>query len=313
MRAMLAWVAVATGVLGGTVVLGHQPEAPPALPTYVTAEEAFAVGAAHRNARNYQAAEVPLEAALKLSDDITFRVKTYQALIPSYRLHAEVDDLAAAVEYVIENGVQLSDRSGAANALLALARERRMTDDVVKRYEQRLGANPDDRAALLVLSEVYGGPKRDAKQRVEMLDRFISLELKRGEPQTVVQKADLAQLYVKAEKFREGAELYEAAAGGDANLAAWHWKEAAGAWLKAGEKQRALAAAQVSSASLPEVRSKLLTHFWHKGVADAFLDAGAPALAIPHYEQAIAAATVEGYRKASEEKLAQARRTSEAP
>lgn len=310
----LGRVLVAISALEATVVRG-QPSAPSPNPAavYTTAEEAFAVGAAHRNAKNYAAAESPFEEALRLSDEVAFRVKTYQALIPSYRLHDEIDDLATAAEYVVENGTKLTDWSNAANALLAYARERSGTDEAAKRLEQRLENDPNDRAALFLLSEIYGSLKRDPRRRVELLNRFIAREADRGEPQTVTQKADRAQLYAKADRFREAAELYEAAAVADAGSAAWHWKEAAAAWLKSGDKERALVAAQASSASAPERRSELLTHFWHKGVADAFLEAGAPALAIPHYEHAIASAKVEGYRSASEAKLAEARKKAESP
>ena len=51
---------------------------------------------------------------------------------------------------------------------------------------------------------------------------------------------------------------------------------------------RRKSAAKKSAASAPEKRSMLLTYFWHRGVADVFLDSGEPALAIPHYQQAIA-------------------------
>ena len=314
MRAALMHLVLASVALYSVPVLGQQPEATPkAESAYVTADEAFAVGAAHRNAKNYVAAEEPFEAALRLSEDVAFRVKVYDALIPSYRLHAEADDLAKAVEYVIENGQRLTERSNAANALLAYARERNVTDELVKRYESRLKEQPDNRAALFLLSEFYGGPKRDAKRRVELLDRFIALEIAQGEPQTVTEQAELAQLYMKADKFAEAAELFETAANGDEKLAAWHWKEAATAWLRAGEPQIAVKAAKASAASAPEERSDLLTHFWHKGLADVLLDAGEPALAIPHYEQAIGTTRIEGYRKASQARLAEARQRAAAP
>ncbi|HEV7279873.1 MAG TPA: hypothetical protein VGN57_06625 [Pirellulaceae bacterium] len=313
MRAAIASSIVVFLLCGGSVVAQRPGNPPNGEPTYLTAEEAFAVGAAHRNAKNFAAAEAPLEAALKLSDDESFRVKVYSALIPSYRLHADVDDLAAAVEYVVEKGERLTERANAATALIAYGRERSVTDALLKRYEGRLEERPDDRAALFLLSELYGGPKRDAKRRIELLDRLIAIERERGEPQTVAEQAEFAQLYMKAEKFSEAAELYETAARGDEKLAAWHWKEAATAWLKAGEPQIAIKAAKASAASAPESRSELLTHFWHKGLADVLLDAGEPALAISHYEQAIGTTTIEGYRKASQARLAEARQRTAAP
>ena len=68
-----------------------------------------------------------------------------------------------------------------------------------------------------------------------------------------------------------------------------------------------MAAAQKSEAAAPEARSDLLTYFWHRGLADVFLDAGRPAAAVPHYEQAVAITKIDGYKKDSQAKLAQAK------
>jgi hypothetical protein len=116
----------------------------------------------------------------------------------------------------------------------------------------------------------------------------------------------LAQQYVLAEKYKDGATLFETISSLDATLEAWHLKEAAAAWLKAGDKTKAVAAAKKSTAAAPEKRGSQLTYFYHRGVGDVFLDSGEPALAIPQYKLAIKVGTIAGYLKDTKLKLLEA-------
>jgi tetratricopeptide (TPR) repeat protein len=140
-----------------------------------------------------------------------------------------------------------------------------------------------------------------------MLQRLVRLDEKEGKPLDVPQSAELARQYVLAKRHVDGASLFEKVAPMDEKLAAWHWKEAAAAWLAAGEKPKALAAARQSEASEPESRSEQLAHFWHRGLADVFLAAGEPKSAIGHYEKAIEKTTIQGYIDACQKSLAEAK------
>ena len=51
----------------------------------------------------------------------------------------------------------------------------------------------------------------------------------------------------------------------------------------------------------------MLVYYWHNGLADVFLATGEPQLAVTHYEAALARATIDGYRRDTEKKLAEAR------
>jgi tetratricopeptide (TPR) repeat protein len=101
--------------------------------------------------------------------------------------------------------------------------------------------------------------------------------------------------------------LYEKIAPLDKSLAAWHWKEAATAWLKAGETAKSLAAAKKSDGSSPEKRSQMLTHFWHRGLGEVFLATGEKELATGHFERAIENTTIDGYLNDCRELLRQAK------
>ncbi len=264
---------------------------------YTSADEAWRIGVTYLSKREYAKSRQPLEAALTLSDGVEDKIRIYRALTPVY---TQIDDWtkkAGALEYIIRHSKRDAERSLARTELMGFLRERGKTEDAVKRYEAQLKESPDDIATIYILIDVYGRLKDEPRRATELLDRWNILLKEQGSELSVRDAAQLAGESVKAKQFRRGAELFEAVAARDAALAAWHYKEAAAAWIKAGDKEKALVAAKASSAAAPEKRSELLTHFWHRGVADAFFDAGEYALAIPHYDQAIATTTIEGYRK----------------
>ena len=62
-----------------------------------------------------------------------------------------------------------------------------------------------------------------------------------------------------------------------------------------------------SAAGPPEQRTGILTHQWHEGLVDVFLQSGEPQLAIAHFEAALAATDQPVLRKGIEKKLAEAR------
>jgi hypothetical protein len=92
--------------------------------------------------------------------------------------------------------------------------------------------------------------------------------------------------------------------------AASHLKDAAQFWLEAGDKPKALAAAKRSAASPPEERSSLLAYYWHDGLGDVFLAVSEPQLAMAQFEAALAITQIEPQRKATEMKLAEARKAA---
>jgi tetratricopeptide (TPR) repeat protein len=280
----------------------------PAEPKYKSYQEAFSAGATAYNARKFAEAEEPFEAALKLTEETKDKLRIYKALMASYRLDKEIDQMTTAVEYIITNSTSPAEQSLTRRSYMSFIHERGRTADVVKRYEERLKTDPRNRTALFLLSEIYAELTRQPEKSAALVERLAALDKQSGKPADVRQQAQLAQQYVRAKKFKEGAELFEAIAPLDESLAAWHLKEAADAWLKAGNNKKALAAAKKSEKSKPETRSELLTYFWHKALADTFLKAGEPKSAIPHYEKAIGKTTIEGYLKDCQAKLAEAKR-----
>lgn len=274
---------------------------------YASAEEAMRVGSAYYSLKEYAKTREPFEAALKLAPDDEYRVKVYRALLAAYRQDSNWLPCTEALEFIIAHSEQAAERSLARTELMGFLRARGKTNDAAKRYEERLKLSPDDEATIYILIEVYSRLKDDPRRAAVLLEQWSELKKKSGEELKVSEAAQLAGEYVKQKKFKEGAELYEATAPRDAKLAAWHLKEAATAWVKAGDKVRAQAAAKASEAAEPEKRGELLEHFWHRGLADVYFDCGDFARAIPQYEQAIAKTNIDGYRKDCEKRLAEAK------
>lgn len=277
---------------------------------FTSSEEAFSVGAAHYNSRNYAAAREPLEAALILATpkDIEYRIKVCRALLEPYRQLETVDPLVEVAEYIIRNSDRSAEQSLTRSSLLSFIHERGKMDPFIKRHEERLKSNPKDRLSVYLLSEVYSRVRENPERSVELLKQLAVIDGKKpGEAVDIHTSAKLAMQYVRAKEYQKGAELYEQIAPTDKTLAAWHWKEAAATWLKAKQNDKALAAAKKSEEAGPEKRNEQLTHFWHRGLGDIFIAVGEPKRAIPHFEKAIKTTKIEGYVKDCKTSLADAR------
>ncbi|HET6425926.1 MAG TPA: serine/threonine-protein kinase [Planctomycetaceae bacterium] len=279
---------------------------------YASAEDAYRIGTAFLVAARADArSREPLEAALRMSRDDEFKLKVYRSLLPVYTNAEDWTLKATALEFIIAHADQPAARSLARTELLSFLRQRGKTADAAKRYEDRLKENPDDLGTLYILCEFYGRLVDDPQRAVVMFERYARIQQADGDELSVRDAADLAEQYVKAKKYQQGAELFEKTAGRDESLAAWHYKDAAAAWLKANQKKKALTAAKRSEESPPERRSDQLEYFWRRHLGDVFLDAGDAAAAVPHYEAAVALTKIDGYRKDSEQKLMEARRKAE--
>ena len=99
-----------------------------------------------------------------------------------------------------------------------------------------------------------------------MSERLLAVLTKEAGKLDVPTAAQLAQQYGRADKWKEGAEIYEKVAPLDVKLSAWHWKEAAQAWLKAKNNDKALSAAKASAACKPEKRAEILTYSRARGL-----------------------------------------------
>ena len=274
---------------------------------YDTADEAFRAGVAYLELKETAKSQEPFEQALKLAKDDKYKIRVYQALLQAYRALPEPDKATEALEFIIDKSDRSAERSLARTSLMSFIHQRGKEDWIIKRYEDALKKDPNNKTALYILSDVYDKLKENPKRAAEVMERLATVTKQQGGEVDVGAQAKLAAQYVKAGKVKEGAELFEKIADLDPKLAAAHWKDAAMAWLEVKDKERALAAAKASAASMGETRGELLEHFWHKALADIFLEVGEAKLAIPHYEKAIEKTNIAGYLSDCRKKLAEAR------
>lgn len=272
----------------------EKPREPATHSKYQSADDAFRAGAALHNANKFAESRRPFEAALQLAPDDKFRIKVYEALKPAYRQLGNPDKMIAACDFILRHSDFEPKRSLTRRDLLSFVHQRGKVNQLITLYETKLEADKQDRTALYVLSELYDRIKRDPRRAAELTKRLLALGNGEGSVDVAV-TAKLAALYVRQSKYREGAMLYEKIAPLDKHLAAWHWKEAAAAWLKVKDFDKALAAAKTSAASSPENRSQQLEHFWHRALGEVFLATGEPKLAVTHLQKAIDNTTIEGY------------------
>ncbi len=201
--------------------------------------------AKHLQARNYAAAQAPLEAALKLTPegDLKQRVELYRALMRPYRVLNNVDKMVEAVEYIQANSDGPAERSIIATDFVSFLYQRGKTDFAAERYEAKLKENPKDPTALAVLSTIYQRVIREKKDRGQMLE---------GE----LRKLNRERAIAKAERLEKEAEA-------DANpaTAASNWKGVAKSWLEADDKEKALAAVEKLLKPPPEARTDLLAMY----------------------------------------------------
>jgi hypothetical protein len=273
---------------------------------YKTYKEAAAAGAKAVRSGDLASAREPLEAAAKLATTDAEKLDAHRALLVPYRELQDIEPMQRAAEFVIAQSAQPAERSLTRTSLLSFVQKRGKMDAAVAGYEARLDKDQADLTALYVLAEAYATYKNDAAKAADRGTRLAAAEKKAGRAEDTAELSKLAAQLVKAEKPKDGAELFEKVAPSDPKTEAWYLKEAAAAWLKAGEKAKAVAAGKKSAAAAPEARSAQLTYFWRRGLGDVFLDAGEPKEAIPQYERALEATKTEGYIKDTKAKLAKA-------
>jgi len=269
----------------------------PAQEKYKNFSDAISAGNKLLREKQIAAAQEPLEAALKLAESEPAerderKLRTYEMLVQVYRQLPEIDKMLEAQEFVIPHTERRSSRMNAARDLASFLHQRGKTDEAIARYDGRLQKDPKDIAALTVLTIVYTRIKRDPELgpkyelRLDQANREIASKL--------------------AERLEKDAVTAP-------QTAAFTLKDAATAWLEAGDNPKALAAAKKSAASPPESRTEILVYYWRDGLGDVFLATGEPALATAQFEAALAATNIAGHKQATEKKLAEAKAAAAKP
>jgi tetratricopeptide (TPR) repeat protein len=258
-------------VIMGTLVTGQML----AQEQYKSFDDAMRKAGPLLSNREYAASQEPLEAALKLAPDDRARLRVYESLKPAYRLLPEIDKMLEATEFILRH----TDHRD-------FLHQRGKLDIAIERYEKNLKDDPQDVAALSVLTVVFTRLRRDVTRGAELTKRLEEVD-----------RAIASSAAARIEKEAETAP----------RMAATLLKNAAQAWLEAGDNAQALAAAKKSASTPAESQTNVLKFQWHDGLGDVFLKTGAVQEAVTQYEAAVAAAFSDIHRKGAEKKLEEAR------
>ena len=234
---------------------------------YGSYEQAMAAAAPHLRARDLSSAREPLEAAVKLAKTPREKSQAYHGLRAVYRTIPESDKMIEVYEYLVGAADTTAGRSVTASDYASFLFQRGLFDSAIERYEERLKKDENDIAALSLLPEIYKRHKPQQKPRGEELAKRL-------------QALNVSLATKKAERLEKEAVK-------DPKTAATTYKEAAQAWMEAGEKDKARGAAVHSAQSLPEARSTILTLQWREALGDIFLAVDDPAAAVREFEKAV--------------------------
>ena len=274
---------------------------------YQNFKEAWLVGVGYYNSRNFAGAREPLEAALALAPDDASKLKAYEALIGCYRLDPETGNMTKAVEYVLANSKRDSRKSLIRRSYLSYLHQRGKTKGAVERLEKQLKEKPEDFVPLYLLSEIYTSTDPNPKRATEVITLLNKIAPpKKDDPLAILRQAKLAGQFIKAKDYQAGIDLYRKLAKQDEKLAGLYLKEAALAELLQGKKELALETAREAVKAGPDKRNDQLTYFWCRQLGDFFLEHGDAQEAIPLLKEALTKTQIEGYLKATQEKLDEA-------
>ncbi|MCA9147151.1 MAG: hypothetical protein KDB05_30450 [Planctomycetales bacterium] len=275
---------------------------------YSNYREAMAAGASLYNAGKLAESRKPLEAAAKLAESDSDKCRIHQTLVVVYAEGGDFPKMFESAEFVIEHAPYPAMASLTCRALLGHVHKKGQAEAARKRYEQRLLKNDKDRTAMYVMSNYHGLLDRDFAQQCKYFQGLLHLNKADGKDFDFELAGKLAFAYRLSNQFVESAELFEKIAPLHKDETAWDYKEAAGAWLKAGQKDKALAAAKKADELGADARAERSIDRWHSELGEVFLATGEGALAVKHYELAIEKAKADYYKKKFAEELEKAKK-----
>ena len=275
---------------------------------YSNYREAMAAGASLYNAGKLAESRAPLEAAAKVAESDSDKCRIHQTLVVVYAEGGDFPKMYDSAEFVIEHAPYPAMASLTCRALLGHVHKKGQAEAARKRYEQRLLKNGNDRTAMYVMSNYHGLLDRDFAQQAKYFEGLIHLNKDEGKDFDFEVAGKLAFAYRLSNQFVESAELYEKIAPLHKDETSWDYKEAALAWLKAGQKDRALAAAKKADELGADARSERAIDNWHADLGEVFLANGEGPSAVKHYELAIEKTKADFYKKKFSAELEKAKK-----
>ncbi len=274
---------------------------------FTTPIEALIVGQKLLEAGQFEKARGPLEQGRRMATDDQMQVDANRLLLAVYFHAGETEKVITALDVVLTKADQEPLRKQVRQALIEYARGTGRSDAIRTRYEARLKKDPEDVPALYVLIDIYTELQKNLKRAGELVEQLARAMKKSGGDLDRFGGAYLAEQYTKVGKYKEGAALYEKNAEAHPEQSLLYYNRAADAWIKGGDRVKALAAAKASDAAPPETRNRQLTHLMDMTLGDMLVQLNEPALAVKHLEKAVANTDNPQFLEMSRRSLSQAR------
>ena len=205
---------------------------------YRSYNEALFAGAGSLS-RQYENARAPLEYALSVAADDPSRLKAHTMLTNVYFHAGQTEKVINSLDFILTHSASGPERAMVRGAMVNYVRGQGKSEEVIRLYEGRLKANPEDVAALNVLTDIYSKVQQNPKRASDLVTKLGEEVLKKsGGINEPYADANLAGQFVTAGKYRDGAAMYEQLAVNTPKMSGVYYKDAAQAWLKAGTKPR---------------------------------------------------------------------------
>lgn len=270
---------------------------------YFSFRDASSAGNELKNAGKLKASRDAYEAALTFESTDREKCEVYRSLVSIYPELNDWDAMYEATEYIVENAPYPAFSSLTVRAMISIVYRKKMQKEMFKRYEAKLEANPNDRTALTILERAVQQLMHDMPRRAEYLRRLIELDKQQGKTPSSEMRAQLAFTLRLSHKEAESAEMYQSISDSDKDYRSYCLAQAAESWQRAGQPEKAIAAAVKASNLGPDVHTSRSLYEWHRLLGDLFLKHLAKAPALKHYTAALENASIDPYRDQCREKL----------
>jgi tetratricopeptide (TPR) repeat protein len=270
---------------------------------YVSFRDARSAGYELKNADKLEASRDAYEVALTFESTDREKCEVYRSLVSIYPKLDNWDAMYEATEHIVENAPYPAFSSLTVRAMVSIVYRKKMQNKMFKRYEAKLEVNPKDRTSLTILESAVQRLMHDMPRQAEYLRRLIKLDKEEGKTPDSEMRAKLAFTLRLSHKEVESAEMYQSISDSDKDYRSYCLAQAAESWERAGQPQKAIAAAIEASNLGPDVRTNRSLYQWHRLLGDLFLKHLAKAPALKHYAAALENASIDPYRDQCREKL----------
>jgi hypothetical protein len=270
---------------------------------YASFREATKAGYELKNAGKLPASRNAYEAALTFEATEREKCEVYRELMVIYPELGEWDSMYKATEHIVEHAPYPAFSSLSIRTMISLVYRKKMQDELFQRYEAKLEANPKDRTSLMILEMAVQQLMFDLPRRAGYLRRLIELDIAEGKTPDPEMQTQLAFLLRLSHKEAESAEMYQSISDSVKDYHSYCLAQAAESWQRAGEPEKAIAAANQASNLGPDVRASRSLYEWNRLLGDLFLKHLAKEPAKKHYTAALEHANIDAYRDQCREQL----------